>query len=238
MKKVWSLILALTMLLTMVATVVPASAETAEVFRYDQPITLKVSVFDRGNTGGTAPDNNYWTQWIQENFGDPRNIKIEWVVIPRSEEEPKLATLMMDEASCPDICFTYNESIVTDYVNQGGVTELSKYVDEYGPNLKKFLGDEVLEFGKFGGGQYAIPARRVVVAWMGMFIREDWVEKLGRKMPTTKEEFLDTLRAFRDENPGNVEGGCIPYALQRIPSLQPAAPVVLLQGSVCPHPGL
>ena len=213
MKKVWSLLLVLAMLLTL--AVIPASAETAEVFRYDQPITLKVSVFDRGNTGGTAPDNNYWTKWIQENFGDPRNIKIEWVVIPRSEEEPKLATLMMDEASCPDICFTYNESIVTDYVNQGGVTELSKYVDEYGPNLKKFLGDEVLEFGKFGGGQYAIPARRVVVAWMGMFIREDWVEKLGRKMPTTKDEFLDTLRAFRDENPGNVEGGCIPFALQR-----------------------
>ena len=122
---------------------------------------------------------------------------------------------MMDEASCPDICFTYNESIVTDYVNQGGVVEVSDLIEKYGQTLKSFLGDEVLEFGKFAGGQYAIPARRVVVAWMGMFIREDWVEKLGREMPKTKQEFLDTLRAFRDENPGNVEGGCIPYALGR-----------------------
>ncbi len=211
MKKVWSLILVLALLLTMVS-IVPAVAEQ-EVFRYDEPVTLKVSVFDRGNTGGTAVDNNYWSKWIQENFGDPRNIKIEWVVIPRSEEEPKLATLMMDEASCPDICFTYNESIVTDYVNQGGVIEVSDLIEKYGHTLKSFLGDEVLEFGRFSGGQYAIPARRVVVAWMGMFIREDWVEKLGRQMPTTKEEFVDTLRAFRDENPGNVEGGCIPYAL-------------------------
>ena len=121
MKKVWSLILALALLLTMVS-IVPATAESADVFRYDEPITLKVSVFDRGNTGGTAADDNHWTKWIQENFGDPRNIKIEWVVIPRSEEVPKLATLMMDEASCPDICFTYTESVVTDYVNQGGVT--------------------------------------------------------------------------------------------------------------------
>ena len=212
MKKVWSLILALALLLTMVS-VVPATAETADVFRYDEPVTLKVSVFDRGNTGGTAVDDNYWSKWIQENFGDPRNIKIEWVVIPRSEEESKLATLMMDEASCPDICFTYNESIVTDYVNQGGVVEVSSLIDQYGPTLKSFLGDEVLEFGKFAGGQYAIPARRVVVAWMGMFLRSDWIEKLGRQMPTNKEEFVDTLRAFRDENPGNVEGGCIPYAL-------------------------
>ena len=88
MKKILSLVLALAMLLSIAA--IPATAETTEVFRYDQPITLKVSVFDRGNTGGTAPDNNHWTQWIQENFGDPRNIKIEWVVIPRSEEESTL----------------------------------------------------------------------------------------------------------------------------------------------------
>ncbi|MBQ6382189.1 MAG: extracellular solute-binding protein [Clostridia bacterium] len=211
MKKVWSLILALALLLTMVSIVPAATAE--EIFRYDEPITLKVSVFDRGNTGGTAVDNNHWSKWIQENFGDPRNIKIEWVVIPRSEEEAKLATLMMDEASCPDICFTYNESIVTDYVNQGGVIEVSDLIEKYGQTLKSFLGDEVLEFGKFSGGQYAIPARRVVVAWMGMFLRSDWLAKLGREMPTTKEEFLDDLRAFRDQNPGNVEGGCIPYAL-------------------------
>ncbi len=214
MKKVWSMILALALLMTMVS-IVPATAETAEVFRYDEPVTLKVSVFDRGNTGGTAPDDNYWTKWIQENFGDPRNIKIEWVVIPRSEEESKLATLMMDEASCPDICFTYNESIVTDYVNQGGVTELSALIDQYGPTLKQFLGEDVLEFGKFAGGQYAIPARRVVVAWMGMFLRQDWVEALGMEMPTTKEEFVNVLRAFKEKNPGNVEGGCIPYALHR-----------------------
>lgn len=212
MKKILSLVLALALIISMVS-ILPATAETAEVFRYDEPITLKVSVFDRGNTGGTAPDDNYWTKWIQENFGDPRNIKIEWVVIPRSEEESKLATLMMDEASCPDICFTYNESIVTDYVNQGGVIELSDLIDKYGPTLKAFLGDEVLEFGKFAGGQYAIPARRVVVAWMGMFLRSDWIEKLGMEMPTTKEEFVNVLKAFRDQNPGNVEGGCIPYAM-------------------------
>ncbi|MBQ6528184.1 MAG: hypothetical protein IJI38_06640, partial [Clostridia bacterium] len=31
--------------------------------------------------------------------------------------------------------------------------------------------------------------------------------------PTTKEEFLEVLRAFRDKNPGEVPGGCIPFAM-------------------------
>ena len=210
MKRFLSLVLAMALLLSIAA--VPAHAETAEVFRYDEPVTLKVSVFERPN-GTTDPANNYWTKWIQENFGDPRNIKIEWTVIPRSEEEPKLATLIMDEENCPDICFTYNESIVTDYVNKGGLIELSSLIDQYGPTLKEFLGEEVLDAGRFAGGQYAIPARRVVVAWMGMFLRSDWLDKLGMQMPTTKEEFVNVLKAFRDQNPGEVEGGCIPYAM-------------------------
>jgi len=211
MKKLLALLLVLCMVVPMFAI---AHAEE-NVYRFEKPLTLKVSVFDRGTPGNSPADNNDYTKGLQENFGDPRNIKIEWVVIPRSEEESKLATLMMDEASCPDICFTYNESIVTDYVNQGGVREVSDLIDQYGHTLKSFLGDEVLEFGKFAGGQYAIPARRVVVAWMGMFLRSDWIEKLGMEMPTTKEEFVNVLKAFRDQNPGNVEGGCIPYALHR-----------------------
>jgi len=209
MKKLLALLLVLCMVVPMFAI---AHAEE-NVYRFEKPLTLKVSVFDRGTPGNSPADNNYYTKWIQENFGDPRNITIEWVVIPRSEEESKLATLITSADTAPDICFTYNGAIVSNYVAQGGVREISDLIDEYGPTLKEFLGEEVLNAGRFDGGMYALPARRVVVAWMGMFIREDWLEKLEMPMPTTKEEFLDCLRAFRDKNPGNVPGGCIPYAM-------------------------
>ena len=49
MKKLLSLVLAIAMLLTL-APLVLAEEEAAEVFRYDEPVTLKVSVFDRGLT--------------------------------------------------------------------------------------------------------------------------------------------------------------------------------------------
>jgi putative aldouronate transport system substrate-binding protein len=210
MKKLFALVLALCLMLSMVSL---STAEGTEVYRFDKPLTLKISVFDRGAPGGTDVSNNFYSKWIQENFGDPRNIKIEWVVIPRSEEEAKLATLITSADTCPDICFTYNTAIVSNYAGLGGLTELSSYIDEYGPTLKEFLGSAILDAGRYNGGQYAIPARRVVVAWMGSFIREDWLEKLGLPMPTTKEEFLNCLREFRDKNPGNVAGGCIPFAM-------------------------
>lgn len=213
MKKHLSLFLSLLICLSLLA--IPSLAESKpEVFRYDEPVTLKVSVFDRGLTGGTPVDNNYWTAWIQKEFGDPRNIKMEWSVIPRSEEVDKLNTLMAS-GDAGDICFTYTEAIITNFVQQGGLVELSDLIEKHGPHIKELLGEELLKYGIFEGGQYAIPARRIVLATQGMFIREDWLEKLGMEMPTTKAEFLDALRAFRDKNPGNVEGGAIPYAMGR-----------------------
>lgn len=207
MKKMLAILLIVLLCLPLIPAAV---AEANPVFRYDEPITLKISVFDRGATGQTPVDNNYWTQWIQKEFGDPRNIKIEWVVIPRTEEVEKLNTLMA-AGEAADICFTYTEAVITNFVQMGGLVELTDLINQYGQNLKSYLGDNLLAYGLFEGGQYAIPAKRVVLATQGMFIREDWLEKLGLPMPTTKEEFYNALVAFRDQNPGNVEG-VIPYA--------------------------
>lgn len=206
-------LLALATATLLLLSALPALA-AQDVFTYDKPVTLKVSVFDRGVTGQTPVDNNYWTDWIQKNFGDPRNIQMQWVVIPRSEEVAKLNTLMAS-GEAADICITYSEPVITNFVQQGGLVELTDLIDKHGPNLKKYLGEELLKYGLFEGGQYAIPAKRVVLATQGMFIRSDWVEKLGKEMPTTKQEFYDLLVAFRDNdmngdgNPNNE----IPYAM-------------------------
>ena len=208
MKKLLSLILAVCLMLS-VASI--AGAEAPEVFRYDEQITLKVSVFDRGATGQTPVDNNYWTQWIQKEFGDPRNIKVEWSVIPRSEEVDKL-NILMASGEAADICFTYTEGVITNFVQQGGLVEMTELLNEYGQNLKAYLGEDLLSYGIFEGGQYTVPAKRVILTDQGMFMREDWLEKMGMAMPTNKEEFYNALVAFRDQNPGGVEK-VIPWAV-------------------------
>jgi putative aldouronate transport system substrate-binding protein len=45
-----------------------------------------------------------------------------------------------------------------------------------------------------------------------MFIRKDWLDKLGMPIPTTRDELYNTLIAFRDKNPGGVNG-VIPWGL-------------------------
>lgn len=43
---------------------------------FAENVTLRVPVYDRGVEGVPDVTNNYWTQWIQENFGDKYNITV------------------------------------------------------------------------------------------------------------------------------------------------------------------
>nr|WP_280518469.1 extracellular solute-binding protein [Lederbergia wuyishanensis] len=180
--------------------------------------TLTVEVFDRGQPGQPDLNDNYWTRYINDNFGKENNVTVKFVTVPRSEEVDKLNVLMASNQA-PDISFTYNQGVVYNYVKQGGLADLGPALEQYGSTLTNYLGDEVLKYGKFDGKQFAIPGKRTVLIANNTFIRKDWLDKLGLPVPKTPEEFFDTMVAFKEKNPGDVQG-VIPYGY----ALQPAYP--------------
>lgn len=173
--------------------------------------TLRVAIFDRASPGMVA-DDNFTTRYVQENFGKEYNVDVEFVPIPRSQEVDKL-NMLMAANDAPDICFTYYGEIVYNYVKNGGLCDLTDLLPEYGPDLVKLLGDEVLEYGQYDGRQMAIPARRVNRGTLTTMIRKDWLDKLGLPVPTTTEEFYNTMVAFKEQDPGGLGDACIPYGL-------------------------
>ena len=182
--------------------------------------TLTVEVFDRGKPGQPDLNNNYWTKYINDTFGKKYNATVKFVTVPRTQEVDKLNVLMAS-GEAPDIAFTYNQGTVYNYVQQGGLADLDSALKQDGSTLSKYLGDDLLKYGKFNGKQYAIPGKRTVLLGMNTFIRKDWLDKLGLPLPTTAEEFYNTMAAFKEKNPGNVSG-VIPFGY----ALQPAYPGV------------
>lgn len=170
----------------------------------NSPVTLTVEVFDRGIQGQPDLNNNMWTRYINDNFGKPNNITVEFVPVLRSQEIDKL-NILMAANEAPDICFTYDTATITKYIKNDGLTQLDDLLKDYGTNLTKYLGEEVLLYGKYNGKQMTVPAKRTVLADAGTFIRKDWLDKLGLPEPTTTEELYNTLVAFRDKNPGGVK---------------------------------
>ncbi|MFM9279668.1 extracellular solute-binding protein [Paenibacillus jiagnxiensis] len=190
---------------------------------------MRVEMFDRGNApAGAGPvTDNFWTQWIQENFGDPNNIKMEFVPVPRNQEVDKLNVLIAT-GDAPDIVFTYSNNTVYSYAKDGGLTDLGPIIDEYGSNLKEFLGEEVLKYGIINGVQYTILAKRPLQHMQASYIRKDWLDKLGLPVPTTTEQFYDTLKAFKEKDPGQVGSKLIPYDFSEIYSSAIASPATLI----------
>ena len=172
MKKLFALLLAVVMMLS-----VAAVAESP--FTEENPGSLRVCVYDRSNMNsdyGTVTDN-FWTNWIKENFYAATHITIEFVAIPRSGSNTAITT-MLAAGNCPDIFFTYDSTMLYDYASQGGLANLEDAIEQYGPLLKEAL-SEMLPYGYCYNGQYAVPARRSELGHLSSFIRLDWLEKIG-----------------------------------------------------------
>jgi putative aldouronate transport system substrate-binding protein len=113
----------------------------------------------------------------------------------------------------PDVCVSYSHELVASYRDRGGLLDLSPYIDTLLVDLKEFLGPDLALPGRDfirryenpeTGAIYALPARRINTAMRSVFIRKDWLDTLGLPLPSTTEEFYETLVAFRDHDPGGV----------------------------------
>ena len=164
-------------------------------------VKLRVEVFDRGNApDGISITNSQMTQYVQKNFGDPNNIDVEFVPVPRSEEINQLNVLMA-AGTAPDVIFTYNTGAAYNWAKQGGLMDLTEVLDQNGPNLKRYL-ESSLKYGVFEGKQHSIVARRVNLQKYSSFIRQDWLDAAGLPIPTTTEETYEALKAFKEKNLG------------------------------------
>ncbi|MDM5278062.1 extracellular solute-binding protein [Paenibacillus silvae] len=181
--------------------------------------TLKVEIFDRGNTpAGYTISDSYLTRFIQKQFGDPNNIDVQFVPVPRSEEVQKLNVLMASGSEVPDIVFTYDSGTFNRYAEQGGLTELTDLINKDGTNLKKLLGDQTLAYGQYDGQQLAIPGKRLVLGKYASYVRQDWLDALGLPVPQTAEELHTTLKAFKEKDPGKVGSALIPMGMSIAPA--------------------
>ncbi|WP_411346885.1 extracellular solute-binding protein [Paenibacillus sp. WLX1005] len=196
-----------------------SSGSDAGATTADGKSVLKVEVFDRGNSpAGATINSNYLTKLVNERFGASNNIEVQYVPIPRSEELQKLNVLMASGGDVPDIVFTYDQGTFNRYAEQGGLTDVTDLLNQYGPDLKKFLGDDTLAYGQLEGKQFAIPGKRSVLGKYASYIRQDWLDKLNLPTPQTTDELYTTLKAFKDKDPGGVGASVIPFGMTIAPA--------------------
>ncbi|HEX2945804.1 MAG TPA: extracellular solute-binding protein [Clostridia bacterium] len=192
------------------------SAITAKInvtVNKSKPVTLRIEVYDRGNAGGTPPDNNYWTKWIQANYGNKNNVTVKFESSPRFDNNAKLQ-MWMASGTAPDLCYTNELAPVNNFQDNGGLAPLDEALDKYGKDLKEFLGPDLLAKGISvkDGKRYVLRAKRAVDASETSWIRKDWLDKLGLPMPATTNEWYNAMKAFKEKNPDQM-GQVVPFVM-------------------------
>ncbi len=178
----------------------PASELVDGKFAETRQIT--VEIYDRGNDGGSDPENNMYTEYIKKGMLEEHNVEVTFKKVPRWTEVDDINNLLAAQEA-PDICVTYSYPTILTYASMGGVIDLSELVEKYKaetPNMWNWLGETNILWDKdpVTGSLWAIEGKRAETGRITTFVRQDWLDKLNMKAPTTTEEFEKMLVAFRD----------------------------------------
>jgi putative aldouronate transport system substrate-binding protein len=179
------------------------------------PEEINVMVWDRGEQfqSGMSVTNNNLTKYIQESVLKEKNVKVNFVAVPRSGSDDKVVA-MMAGGNAPDVILTYSRDVFGNFATQGGLTDLTALLASDGQNIVKNLGKEVEDVGVLDGKQFAVMARRgVQVSRHVGYIRKDWLDALGLPVPKTNDELIKTLYAFKEKDPGKLGAKNIPWAM-------------------------
>ena len=162
---------------------------------------LTVEVFDRSDAPSpySAVDNPM-SEWIEQQVKTDLNLDLKFIAVPRSEEVDKI-NIMMAGGTAPDIIFTYHNELAANFAKQGGLTDLSSYIDQYAPNAKTVLKD-ALPYGIINGKQYTVPCKRVSDYDMHMvYVNTMLLKKYNMEMPVKKADLYADMVKIHKEDP-------------------------------------
>lgn len=169
----------------------------------DEKVTLRVAVANQPSVEDFA--TNEFTKWYEERT----NVQVEWIVLPEGEDGIQKLNLMLSSGDIPDVImgFGLTAAQIELYGSQGIFIPLNDLIDTYGVNIQNAfaqypLAKEVVTSPS--GNIYSLPeindCYHCSVA-QKLWIYKPWLDTLGLEIPTTLDEYVEVLRAFKEKDP-------------------------------------
>ena len=182
----------------------------------DSPVTFTV-YSGRANNNEDYFENEY-TKWLEETTG----VNIEWIDYG---ETMAFDLMMASGRTLPDIIFRgLGDGPAAQWGAAGAFIPLNDLIEEYGVYTKQAFAMYENQFDVYGritspdGNIYGLPAFNDAVHPMvneKAWINQAWLDNLNLSVPTTTEEFYNTLVAFRDQDPTGTGVETLPFAAFR-----------------------
>ncbi|WP_168735729.1 extracellular solute-binding protein [Cohnella fermenti] len=172
--------------------------------KYDPPIKL-TSARGVDSTykyeAGDDLEHNVWTRAYQDDLGI--DFSYDWTVAAAQYDE-KL-NIAIASGDLPDM-FTVNATQLKNLVDAGQIADLTSSWDQYATDYTKQIvtedGGHSLQSATFNGKVYAIPNTLSAVDTASvLWVRTDWLTKLGLSEPQSLQDVLTIAKAFATQDP-------------------------------------
>ncbi|KAJ3197957.1 hypothetical protein HK101_010917 [Irineochytrium annulatum] len=183
-----------------------APASVLKDGKYDPPMTITIAKQQDENAGkyinGETLNDNVLTRWGEQNLG----IKIQTTLLggDASQYNTKLRLALTGSEKLPDVLPVYDTMLVNDLIESGQVKEITEDISTYMPDrLKEIYKQYPTTFNPVvrDGKVYGMAIAPNLTEGEVMLIRQDWLDQLNLKAPTTIEEFEQVIAAFSNEDP-------------------------------------
>lgn len=171
---------------------------------FPENVTIQIPVYDRAFEGWDVT-NNYYTQWIQSEFGDKYNVTVEYVAINRTNEVQDFMQLIA-AGTAPDIIFHYDMPQAVNYYGQGAMQDLDlAEIAYYAPTYYANMADTIAKYGTLDGKNTFFFAGRDAIYYNYVtLIRQDWLDAVGEEMPTNRAELDEVARKWKEAGLGTI----------------------------------
>lgn len=180
------------------------TASITPLGKYDPPIEVTAV---RGITEGTkysegeSIDNNVWSKAYESELGV--KVKYLWTT-PTAQYDQKLNIAIASD-DLPDIT-PVSASQLKRLVEDDALEDLTSLYEQYGSELTKGImsqdGGNAIKSATFDGKLYGLPN---MTSGLGqthvLWVRTDWLQKLGLPEPKTMDDVIKTAEAFVKQDP-------------------------------------
>ncbi|AFH59986.1 extracellular solute-binding protein [Paenibacillus caseinilyticus] len=154
---------------------------------------VKLDIIETGS-GLPSPDQDI----IKSELDKALKTEINLTVYASMDDYKNQLNVRMASSNYPDL-FLVDKQQLKQFSEQGLLLDLTPYKEKLKPTLD-FIGEESVKKAVLGGKQFAI-AKSPQVPYDTYWVRKDWLDKLGLKVPATPEELLEVSKAFKEKDP-------------------------------------